>query len=197
MRAMGWLLALCLIGCGTAPVSNATASVGTSKWVMLGDSITHLSFGGGEDPPQFVEAGTPGATSTDAVARVNDLVAANPDARGVALAYGTNDALKGNRPEDFQAMMEVAVERVLARGKRVMIPRIPYGTAAGLVRVPEFNAVVASLAAAHGLPAGPDLYGWFQAHPDQLQADGIHPNAEGQAAVRSLWEAAIAASQAR
>jgi hypothetical protein len=41
-----------------------------------------------------------------------------------------------------------------------------------------FNRVIDALRIENAVATGPDLYGWFAAHPDELR-DGVHPNDRG------------------
>ena len=48
------------------------------------------------------------------------------------------------------------------------------------------NEVLDEVARQEGLLPGPDLYGWFKAHPDRL-ADGLHPDGPGSSDMQRLW----------
>ena len=42
-----------------------------------------------------------------------------------------------------------------------------------------------------GLLPGPDLHGWFEAHPERL-TDGLHPDDAGAVEMIRLWAEAVA-----
>lgn len=197
-KGMAWIgvagaCALLLAGCGGAPAAPAAPA---APWIAYGDSITAWAADATGAPavPAFVVAGTPGADSTGAVAKVEAVLDAHPAARGVVLGFGTNDVFRGNQPGPFREMMDVAVDRTLKRQKRALVATIPWSPRPELARVPAFNAELEALRAARGLPAGPDLYAWFRAHPTELSDDGIHPNATGYASIRRLWAEAVQAA---
>jgi hypothetical protein len=57
--------------------------------------------------------------------------------------------------------------------------------------LPQFNAVVEKVRAAHGLACGADLYAWFQANVDGLAPDGVHPNQTGYEQMNQVWAETI------
>ncbi len=78
------------------------------------------------------------------------------------------------------------VDRLLAAGRVPILARIPYASTAHDT-LPEFNAVIDRLTRERGLPCGPDLYAHFQASPDELNTDGVHPNSLGYTQMNGVW----------
>ncbi|MFN3430173.1 MAG: SGNH/GDSL hydrolase family protein [Candidatus Sericytochromatia bacterium] len=185
---LGAALAGLMTGCG------AGAGTPAGEWLAFGDSITAGAFASPSAWSQSLGAGVtvravgmPGATAAEAVGRLEGALAENPSARFVALGFGTNDAYRGNTPGGFKAMMTVMVDRARAAGRTPIIATIPYGTDPKLSQVPAFNAAIAELRTEAGLPAGPDLYAHFRAHPEELAPDGIHMTETGHQAIQRLW----------
>lgn len=183
------------------------ASAGTSDtWMFIGDSITAAAFSRGlhaDDFPERVHAATPaffplmigagqGGTSTiDGVAAIDAWIALHPHMQNWVISYGTNDSATGDpsRVPEFGARLRVIVGKLIAAGKTVRVPRIPYKTG-GEAYLPAFNAEIDAVRAEFGLGPAPDLYAWFIAHQEQL-ADGVHPTEDGSRAMNLLWAQAV------
>jgi len=178
------------------------ASHGTcDSWLFIGDSITALAFNLSTDFSDDIHAARPGTypvrlgigvggtNSETGLANLDAWLAAYPDIHNWVVSYGTND-MGGGDPvyaPAYHDRMRTLVTRLQQAGKRVFVPRIPYGTwdPAGAV-IPVYNAEVDRVVEETGAIAGPDLYAYFRAHPDQL-ADDIHPGAAGARAMNQLW----------
>ncbi len=190
------------------------ASEGTQDcWFFMGDSITAFAFARGPSHgPSFAErihtrhprhmpatinGGVGGDKSDQGAARVDDWLARSPDAHFWAIGYGSNDAA-GDTTDTaaFRANMEKIVRHVQAAGRVPILARIPYASDGHHAGIPRFNEVIDSIRADHHLPAGPDLYAWFLAHPDELR-DGLHPNDKGIASMNRLWAEAAEPLYAR
>jgi len=166
-------------------------------WFFAGDSITadcmaHIdpAFGPqvrAANPPPQENAGMPHWTAGDMPDPLASWIAAFPG-RYVTLNLGTNDAAE-NDPAQFYRDMSQLVEIVLGAGKLPVVPTIPYTrSATHTANIPTLNRKIQELYAAYPrVVPGPDLYGYFQAHQDQLGPDGLHPTAQGCAAYRRLW----------
>ncbi|MCE9579199.1 MAG: hypothetical protein K8W52_39110 [Deltaproteobacteria bacterium] len=180
------------------------ASHGTcDSWLFIGDSITAMAFNLSTDFADDVHAARPdtyplrlgigvgGTNSENGLANLDAWLAAYPDVHNWVVSYGTND-MGGGDPvyaPAYHDRMRRLITRLQQAGKRVFVPRIPYGTwdPDGAV-IPVYNAEVDRVVAETGAIAGPDLYAYFRAHPDQL-ADQIHPGALGARAMNELWSA--------
>jgi acyl-CoA thioesterase I len=176
---------------------------GNDVWVMLGDSIgagvfdrapSHRpSFGDriaeahpGYDPA-VVDAGFCRARTADVLARIDDVLAWNPDARVFAITLGTNDP----DAETFRRDLDALVARIQAAGRIAVVARIPARTGYGEGSVAPKNVAVDAVADGRRLLPGPDLFGWFRERPERL-ADGLHPDDAGAVEMSRLWADAVA-----
>ncbi|HEY3493114.1 MAG TPA: GDSL-type esterase/lipase family protein [Polyangiaceae bacterium] len=188
----------------------------SDSWFFLGDSITSGAFPrnfGDSDfdaqvraarpdfTPALVNAGISGETAAGALSRLPDVLEQSASFRFVAIGYGTNDSWGNQNVElvRFEDTLNEIVEQVLDSGATPILARIPFANgknAAGQDEhrsVPDFNAVIDRISAERGLPCGPDFYAWFEAHPEELSADGVHPTSSGYRSMNRLWaEAALA-----
>jgi lysophospholipase L1-like esterase len=176
---------------------------GDDVWVFLGDSIdagvfdrapthrpgftdlvakTHPGY-----EPAIVDAGFCAARSGEVLARLDEVLAWNPDARVFAITLGANDPDAGTLARDLDAI----VARIEAAGRIAVVSRLPYQTKYAEDFVTPKNRAIDALAAARALVPGPDLDSWFRARPQRLH-DGLHPDAEGSLAMIRLWADAVA-----
>jgi len=176
---------------------------GDDVWVFFGDSITSEVFDRAPNHqpsfpariaqrhpgyfPATVGAGTGSFHHADAVRTVDEVLALNPDARVVALCFGSNDW----DPVAFRRDLLAVIARVRAAGKIPIVPRTPYRSDSREDFASRLAAVVDEVNAAEKLLPGPDLYGWFKAHPERL-VDGLHPDDAGAAEMLRLWAEAAA-----
>lgn len=172
-----------------------------------GDSITAMAFtrsdarqpgyaevvraGHPEFFPATINGGVFGDRSADGVRRVGEGLATHPRFTLWALGYGTNDAREGTDPAAFRADLQSMIDQVKAAGKIPVLARIPYSPLAAYVSIPTYNAIIDQLTAANGLVAGPDLYAWFSAHPEEMSGDGLHPTDQGLVSMNRLWAEAL------
>ncbi len=176
---------------------------GDDVWVFLGDSIAAGVFdrAPGHRPsfsdwvarlhrgyrPAMIDAGLVRLRTPEVAARVDQVLALNPDARVVAIGIGSNDADAAmTRPA-----LEALVERVRAAGKIPVVARIPFQTKYGPDYVAPKNVAVDAVVAEDRLLPGPDLYALFRRHPERL-ADGLHPDDRGSVEMSRLWAEAVA-----
>jgi lysophospholipase L1-like esterase len=176
---------------------------GDDVWVFLGDSIGAAVFDRAPDHrpsfadriasahpgyhPAMIDAGFCRARTGDVLARVDDVLAWNPDARVFAVALGANDPDAETLRRDLGAL----VARLRAAGKIVVVAPVAYQTRYGEDFAAPKKAAVDAVVAEHGLLPGPDVYGWFRARPERL-ADGLHPDARGSVETSRLWAEAVA-----
>jgi lysophospholipase L1-like esterase len=183
-------------------------SAGASDtWFFMGDSITAFAFGSSvakgrgfatdvqrRHPghyPAVINGGVGGDKADDGVRHIDAWLRKNPDARFWGIGYGSNDSAGDSRDTArFRKSMQKIIDRVRAAGHVPILARIPYSTDGNHSTIPEFNAVIDELQRGNSLPAGPDLYAYFRAHPEQLR-DGLHPDERGIEAINRLWAAAV------
>ena len=175
---------------------------GDDVWVFFGDSITSGVFdrSPAHQPgfpeviharhpgyfPAAVNAGFGNLHHTEAPLVVDEILSLNPDAKVVALSFGSNDW----DPEAFRRDLVETVRRVRAAGRIPIVPRIPYRTDTKEDFAARLNEVVDAVTREEDLLPGPDLYGWFRAHPGRL-ADGLHPDPAGAVEVIRMWADAV------
>ncbi len=176
---------------------------GDDVWVFLGDSIgagvfdrapahrpsfaDRIASAHPGYEPAMIDAGLCRARTGEALARIDEVLALNPDARVFAITLGANDP----DPETFRRDLDALVARIQAAGRIAVVSHIPYQTKYGEDFVAPKNAALDLVAAQRNLLPGPDLYAWFRARPERL-ADGLHPDAEGSVEMSRLWADAAA-----
>jgi lysophospholipase L1-like esterase len=224
------LLALLLAGCGggggaTTPVPTPpppaaqTVPAVTGTVVFMGDSITahwnEPTWQIVDDPvattdsdvllsnlvPNVVDAGIPGQTSQQMLARFQtDVLALNPTT--VVIEAGTNDLFQESCP-DIQAVSEMA-EEAAAAGITVVIALIPptnnwgamhFSGETGNDAVIAWNMALQQMANAYGYKVA-DYYS-AMVLPDgsenitMFYVDGIHPISPGYAAMWSVLKGVL------
>jgi lysophospholipase L1-like esterase len=179
----------------------------SDSWFFMGDSITAFAFGrppaGGlgfaasvqkrhpGHAPAVINGGVGGHKSAEGALRVDDWLARNPDARFWCVGYGTNDAAGDARDtSQFRVNLTALVGRIEGAGRVPILATIPFASDGHHRDIPRFNDVIDELRRARSLPAGPDLYAWFQAHPEELR-DGLHPDDRGIGSINRLWAEAV------
>lgn len=172
---------------------SATAGGKPFKILFLGDSLTEGLGVDKEDAfPALVDSllkawkpgccevingGSSGSTSASALRRLQWYQKAAPDL--VVLALGSNDGLRGVKPDETRKNVDAAIRFCRERHWDVALTglRVPpnYG--------PEYTAAFAriypDLAARYKVPWMPFLLAGVAGDPGLNQADGIHPNAKG------------------
>jgi acyl-CoA thioesterase-1 len=134
-----------------------------------------------------INAGVSGDTTAGGLARVDWTLTEEVDA--VIVALGGNDLLRGLAPEETRRNLDGILAAIGRRGLPVLLAGLPAPANYGAEYQAAFDAIYPDLAAAHaailypnflaGLGPGRDL-GAVRA---LMQPDGVHPNAEGVAAV--------------
>lgn len=176
---------------------------GNDAWVFFGDSITSAVFdrAPAHQPsfpeaiarrhpgffPAVIGAGFGSLHHADAVRRIDEVLALNPDARVIALGFGSNDW----DPVAFRKDLLEVVRKVRAAGRIPVVARIPFRADSPVDYPSRLNAVVDEVTARLGLLPGPDLHGWFLSHRERL-ADGLHPDDAGAVEMIRLWAEAVA-----
>jgi lysophospholipase L1-like esterase len=177
----------------------------TDDWIFFGDSITAGAMGlaslnGVLSFPQIINAqipnkyplqeggGTGYLTSSDGAKYLNTWLGLFPG-KYVGLSYGTNDAIDCVNPDTFYKNYVTMVEDVLHAGKIPLVPYIPWGRHSNIQQCgPTLNTQIDKLYSAFPqIIHGPDLWSFFQSHPDLISSDNIHPTDDGFGAYRQQW----------
>jgi acyl-CoA thioesterase-1 len=180
--------AVFLAACSRSRPVRGSAGPAGATVLALGDSLT---YGTGAPPGQgypealaaltgwqVVNAGVPGDTSAQALARLPGLLAQHTPAL-VLLGIGGNDFLRRVPEAATARQLRALCEQVLAAGPQLLLVAVPRPTlAAAVTRTLADHPIYAELAAELKLPlhAG----GWSAVLSDPaLRSDEIHANAEG------------------
>lgn len=167
--------------------------------VALGDSLT---AGYGLEPAQgfvpqlqdwlkaqgqdatVVNAGVSGDTTAGGLSRLDWSLAPGTDALIVTL--GGNDMLRGLPPEESRANLEGILKGAQAKGLPVLLVAMQAPGNYGPDYKTSFDAIYPELAAQYGAALAPSFFSpLLEGGSDPaavqgfMQADGIHPNAEG------------------
>lgn len=133
----------------------------------------------------IINAGVSGDTTAGGLARVGWTLTSQVDAMIVAL--GGNDFLRGLDP----AVSRANLDGILAAGQQAGVPMLLVGLEVGANYGPaykrDFEANYTDLAANYDVPLYRDMFAGMRATDSDLrafmQADGIHPSAEGVALI--------------
>jgi acyl-CoA thioesterase I len=179
-------------GAAGAP-TGAAAGTPPPTVLFLGDSLT-AGLGLSEDEAypariaaaldqrgiaaRVVNAGVSGDTTAGGLSRLGWLLRQRPAV--VVVALGANDGLRGLPVEQTEANLRRIIEECRRHGARVLLTgmRLPPNYGGDYVR--RFEAIFPRLARELGVPLEPFLLEGVAADPDLNQADGLHPDAEGQ-----------------
>lgn len=134
-----------------------------------------------------INAGVSGDTSAGGLARIDWTLSDAVDA--VIVALGGNDMLRGIEPAATRANLDGILSAIEARGLPALLAGLPGPANYGAEYQAEFEALFADLAAAHDAVFVPSFLAGITEGRDLaearalMQPDGIHPNAEGVAAI--------------
>lgn len=180
------LVALGLTSCRSN--STKTAIPKGATVVALGDSLT---FGYGSsanhDYPsllakktgwQVINAGVNGDTSADVLARLDDVIAKNPDL--VLLGVGGNDVLKRIAPKTTQDNLLKIISKLQNNGIDVIIIAQPHVSLGALLGKAQDNPIYKTVADETDTPLLSKT--WSKVLSDvSLKSDKIHANDQGYA----------------
>ncbi|MDO5657055.1 MAG: arylesterase [Paracoccus sp. (in: a-proteobacteria)] len=142
-------------------------------------------------------AGVSGDTTAGGLSRIGWTLADDPDALIVAL--GGNDLLRGIDPAASRANLEGILDAAGEAGVPVMLVGLPAPGNYGPEFRDAFAAMYPELAEEHGAALYPDLlapiaekYATGASYANLMQADHLHPNAKGVAAIVAALGPAVA-----
>ncbi|MDQ6664743.1 MAG: arylesterase [Acidobacteriota bacterium] len=197
---------LLLVNCGSprqtaqtaAPVQahmapeRATTADNRPAIIAFGDSLS-AGFGAdaGQSFPDFLQkdldraglryrvinAGVSGDTTTDGLERLNDVVQLK--AAIVILELGGNDGLRGLPVESTRVNLERMVVGLRKSGAQVVLAGMTLPRNYGADYIHSFERIYAGLAKKYKLVSIPFLLEGVGGVTRYMQADGIHPTAEG------------------
>lgn len=193
----------------TAPTDDeiAAATTGTTaprhfKVVFLGDSLTAgLGLLADEAYPSLIQqkfmqegysnvevanAGISGDTTAGGLQRVESLL--EPDVKILVLALGANDALRGLPVDQTRENLAKIIEAARENGSTVLLAGMEAPTNLGEDYQQAFHAIFVQLARDYRQHVVhlPFLLEGVAGRVELNQADGIHPNKQGAAAMADL-----------
>lgn len=128
-------------------------------------------------PYRVENQGVSGDTTTDGLARVENVISAHPVL--VLLEFGGNDGLRGLPVDATEQNLAQMIERLQAAKLELALLGITLPPNYGPEYLKGFNAIFPALAHKYHLPFFPFLLLHVYQHADMMQPDGIHPNGEG------------------
>ena len=204
---------------GTGPID--AKSLQEDAWFFMGTSISANTWKSSPQPdsgfaklvaarkparaPAVIRGGIGCINSTQAAGDFGKYFANAGQCRFWAIEMGTNDAWGGNTGNlaAFRIAIAKILDSAIAHGITPYLARMiatnPSASGSEMSKSPwqvnsEYLRVIDSFNLVKSKP-GPDLHAWFLAHPEELNVDGVHPNATGGASIQKLWaEVAAAAS---
>ncbi len=173
----------CWLLLGDELASSASARVArAATWLEL----LHEAYPGYY--PAVIDETRAGESPSLTLERLERLLETHSDVRHVALSYGAALTTEGDK--ESGPSLESLTRAVLSSGRVPVFARTPASSNVPRERVEAFNRAIDEVEARHQLVPGPDLFAWFEAHPDQLGSDG-RPTPEGQKAIERLWAEAL------
>lgn len=157
--------------------NSLTAGFGLSESqafpVLVGEQLQDAGL-----PVRTVNAGISGDTTAGGASRLGWLLAQDPDV--VVVELGANDGLRGLSLEETEVNLDDIVRRCLEGGASVLLIGMKIPPSYGPEYAGGFEDLFERLAIRHEVALMPFLLAGVAANPELNQADGIHPNAEGQ-----------------
>jgi acyl-CoA thioesterase-1 len=187
-RRKAWFVSIALTIGATAPGSARAAP----RLLVLGDSLT-AGYGlphadgfevvlqqalkaAGRDV-SIVDGAVSGDTTAGGRARLDWVLADGADAAIVEL--GANDGLRGLPPQDMEANLTAILDALAAKHIPVLLTGMYAPPNLGPDYQAAFRAVFDRLGKRPGMIYDPFFMEGVAMHPELIQADGLHPNAEG------------------
>ncbi len=126
---------------------------------------------------RIVNMGVSGDTTTDGVVRLPNVIATHPAV--VLLEFGGNDGLRGLPVSTTQQNLAKMTEDLQQAGAKVVLAGMTLPRNYGPDYISSFEKVYVEIAKKYKTPRIPFLLEGVGGHPDLMQADGIHPTAQG------------------
>lgn len=137
---------------------------------------------------RVVNASVSGETTAGGRARLARALEAHKP-QLVILELGANDGLRGLPVKDARANIASMIADIQKAGARVLLAGIVMPPNYGARYASDFSAMYAETAKAAGVPLIPFLLEGVALEERYMQADGLHPNAEGQPLVlENVWK---------
>ena len=180
-----WIVSIALTAVAAAPAP-------APRLLVLGDSLS-AGYGLAHDDGfqaqlqralqsaghtvSIIDGAVSGDTSAGGRARLDWVLADGADAAIVEL--GANDGLRGVSPADMEANLSAILDALAKRHIPVLLTGMYAPPNLGPDYEAAFRAVFDRLGKRPGVLYNPFFMEGVAMHPDLIQADGMHPNAEG------------------
>ena len=197
-------IAICLSGCAAAqkrtsananrPLIKPNVATGKPRVVAFGDSLT-AGFGLTENESypyllqqklkadgydyEVVNAGVSGDTSQGGLERI-DWVLGMDNVKVLVLELGANDLLRGIPVAKMRANLDAMITKAQAKGVKVLLCGMLAPPTMGQQYQRDYTATFPELADEHKTAFLPFILDNIALKKELNQADGIHPNAEGE-----------------
>jgi acyl-CoA thioesterase I len=125
----------------------------------------------------IIDGAVSGDTSAGGRARLDWVLGDGADAAIVEL--GANDGLRGLDPKEMQANLTAILDELAAKHIPVLLTGMYAPPNLGSDYQSAFRAVFDTLGKRHGVVYDPFFLEGVALRSDLIQADGLHPNAEG------------------
>jgi acyl-CoA thioesterase-1 len=130
---------------------------------------------------RVVNQGISGETTSGGLARIDEALALKP--KVVILELGANDGLRGTPVEATRQNLAAMIDAFQSAGSRVLLCGMTLPRNYGPDYIRSFERVFFELAKEKKTALMPFFLQGVAAHRELMQADGLHPNAKGAAAV--------------
>ena len=133
--------------------------------------------------------GTSGATTKDAVANVRAVLGLHPQL--VIVEFGGNDGLRGLPLEQTRRNLDSVLTTLESAHIKILLAGITLPPNYGSDYIQAFEAIFKDLAQKHHIAFVPMIYKDLVRAPNSIQADGIHPTAQGSEIIADTLFAAL------
>ena len=164
-------------------LSSGYGLTAQQSWVaMLADRLKIQGYGA-----EVVNASIAGDTSAGGLSRLPSLLERH-EPKLVVIELGGNDGLRGLPIETLQDNLAKMIEMCRAHGAHVLLVGIRIPPNYGQAYTKALADVYPELAKRFDVPLIDFLLAGVALHPELMQADHIHPNAEGQKVLfENVW----------
>lgn len=138
---------------------------------------------------KVVNAGTSGATTKDAAAKINGVLSMHPAV--VLVEFGGNDGLRGLPLDQTRRNLDSVLATLATAHVRVLLAGITLPPNYGPEYVHQFDQIFVDMAAKHRTAIVPMIYKDLINVPGTIQPDGIHPTEKGSAILARTLLAAL------
>lgn len=155
---------------------SLTAGLGIESTASYPADLQHLLDAAGYHY-RVVNEGVSGDTTKDGLERIDRVLAHRPQI--VVLEFGGNDGLRGLPVSTAQQNIATMIGRLQHEGAKVALAGISLPPQYGTDYIARFDAIYPALAKQFHVPLLPFLLQDVYGVSGDIQADGVHPTAQG------------------